>query len=373
MDKEIKINSFKNIAEKTQASGDSVSKAGRGFCVLIFAVVLAAALSAPPSFAASINSLAGFSSDVNDYTFEFYDADNGLINPYITALAGDGKGGLYVGTWGGVMRFDGSIFSKIEGAGGRVEGVAPQYISALYYDAPSETLWIGSMFNKNAGLFKYRGGHFTRYSALDGLPSDNISSICASGGKIYAGTWGGGVAVFDQNRFKTLSKKNGLSDNYISSLAYSEKTGSLWAGSKFSGANLIKDGKVTIMDDHTSTLVNNYVHRIVIDETQNTVYFGTSGGVSKFNGAAWQNIITGPDALCNNFIKDIHISNSKSYDKAVLYFISSGDLSISRDNVFYNVNIKKLSGRDFELNAVYADENYIYLATDRGLCKIGRR
>ncbi|HPG57276.1 MAG TPA: hypothetical protein PKW98_05620, partial [Candidatus Wallbacteria bacterium] len=279
----------------------------------------------------------------------------------------------YVGTWSGVMKFDGSIFSKIEGAGGRVEGVAPQYISALYYDTPSETLWIGSMFNKNAGLFKYRGGHFTRYSAIDGLPSDNISSICASGGKIYAGTWGGGVAVFDQNRFETLSKKNGLSDNYISSLAYSEKTSSLWAGSKFSGANLIKDGKITVMDDHTSTLVNNYVHRIVIDEAQNTVYFGTSGGVSKFNGAAWQNIITGPDALCNNFIKDIHISNSKSYDKAVLYFMSAGDLSISCDNAFYNINIKKLSGRDLELNAVYADDNYIYLATDRGLCKIGRR
>ena len=338
---------------------------------LALAAFIMAACAGSASLAAS--SLAGFSSDASDYSFEFYDSDNGLVNQHITSLAPDGKGSIYTGTWGGVMKFDGSIFAKVEGAGGRVEGVAPQFVSALCYDAKTETLWIGSMFNKNAGLFKYHNGHFTRYSAIDGMPSDNVSAVCTGGGKIYAGTWGGGIAIFDGAKFEVLNKKNGLSDNYITSLAYSEKTSSLGAASKFSGANLVKDGRVTVMDDHTSSLVNNYVHKIVLDEAENTVYFGTSGGVSKFNGAAWQNIITGADTISDNFIKDIFICKPKSFDKSVVYYISANDVSISFDNAYYNIGLKKLSGRDLEVNAVAADENYIYLATDRGLCKIGRR
>ncbi len=307
------------------------------------------------------------------YTFEFYDSDNGLLNQYITSLAHGGKHGLFTGTWGGVMKFDGSVFTKLDGGSGRIEGIAPQFISSLYYDGPSDTLWIGSMFNKNAGLFKYHNGHFTRYCSVDGLPSDNVSSVCAGGGKIYAGTWGGGIAVFDGTKFEVISKKDGLSDNYINSLAYSSKTSALWAASKFSGANLIKDRKITVMDDHTSSLVNNYVHKLAVDDSENIVYFGTSGGVSKFNGAAWQNIITGAETISDNFIKDIFIYKPNSSYKSTVYYISANNVSISNGNSFNNINIKKLSGRELDLNAIFADENYIYLATDRGLGKIGRR
>jgi len=307
------------------------------------------------------------------YTFEFYDSDNGLTNQYITSLAYGGGHGLFTGTWDGVMKFDGSVFTRLDGGSGRVEGVAPRFISSLYYDGSTDTLWIGSIFNKNAGLFKYHNGHFTRYCSLDGLPSDNVSSVCSGGGKIYAGTWGGGIAVFDGTKFEVISKKNGLSDNYINSLAYSAKTSALWAASKFSGANLIKDGKITVMDDHTSSLVNNYVHRLAVDDSENIAYFGTSGGVSKFSGAAWQNIITGAETFGDNFIKDIFIYRPESSYKSTIYYISANNVSIYADNVYHNIDIKKLSGREFELNAIYADESFIYLATDRGLGKIGRR
>jgi len=311
--------------------------------------------------------------DTPGYTFEFYDSDNGLTNHYITSLAHGGKHGLFTGSWDGVMKFDGSVFTKLDGGSGRIEGVAPQFISSLYYDEPTDTLWIGSMFNKNAGLFKYHNGHFTRYCSLDGLPSDNVSAVCSDGQKIYAGTWGGGIAVFDGTKFEVISKKNGLSDNYINSMAYSPKTSTLWAASKLSGANLIKDRKIIVMDDHTSSLVNNYVHKLAVDDSENIVYFGTSGGVSKFNGAAWQNIITGAATISDNFIKDIFIYKPKSSYKSTIYYISANNVSISNDNSFQNINIKKLSGRELELNAISADENYIYLATDRGLGKIGRR
>lgn len=340
----------------------------QSFSAAAAAVLFFLALTAAPVTAQSV-----LTEETPGYTFEFYDSDNGLTNQYITSLAHGGKHGLFTGTWGGVMKFDGSVFTKLEGSSGRIEGVAPQFISSLHYDEPTDTLWIGSMFNKNAGLFKYHNGHFTRYCSLDGLPSDNVSSVCPGGGKIYAGTWGGGIAVFDGAKFEVISKKNGLSDNYINSLAYSPKTSALWAASKFSGANLIKDGKIIVMDDHTSSLVNNYVHKLAVDDSENIVYFGTSGGVSKFNGAAWQNIITGAATISDNFIKDIFIFKPKLSYKSTIYYISANNVSISNDNSFNNVNIKKLSGRELELNAISADENYIYLATDRGLGKIGRR
>ncbi len=327
------------------------------------------------SLNAYIISKASFANDGNrhgEYTFEFYDSDNGLKNPFITSLAFDGKGGLYAGTWGGVMRFDGSVFTELESGGDRIEGIAPRFVSALYFETGRGILWIGSTFNKNAGLYKYHNGHFTRYCSIDGLPSDNISSICGGDDKIYAGTWGGGIAAFDGSKFEIFSRINGLSDNYISSIAYSAKTSTLWAASKFNGANMIKNGKITIMDDHTSSLVNNYVHKTAVDDAENTVYFGTSGGISKFNGAAWQNIITGADSINDNFIKDIFIYKPESFAATKIYYITAGGVSISENNNFINIDIKKLSGRELNLNTIAADEHFIYIATDRGLCKIGR-
>jgi len=321
---------------------------------------------------AAMASTGPFSNDPADYTFELFDVNDGLPSSYITSLTGGPDGSIFVGTWSATLKFDGSTFSKLSDSG-RAEGVTPTHITSLYYDAAKDVLWISSIFNKNAGLFRYQNGQFIRYSKIDGLPSDNISAITGGGGKIFIGTWGGALAVYANDKFEIINKNNGLSDNFISSLAYSERTGELWAATKFSGANLIIDSKIIIMDDHTSSLVNNYVHKIAIDESQNSVYFGTSGGISKYNGSAWQNIITGPESIADNFIKDIFIFRSASYDKPIVYFVSSGVLSIFYNESFFNFDIIKFSGRQLEINAIYVDEKNIYLGTDKGVCKIGRR
>lgn len=332
--------------------------------ILHYAVIIAAFIilidAGTYSFAAA---------DINNFKFEVYTQDNGLPADFVTSIEkSDESDSVYIGTWGGLVKFDGSIISNITKTG-RAEGIIPKNITCIHMDKTG-VLWVGTIFYENAGLYRYQNGIFVRYSTLDGLPTNNISAITSSAnGTIYIGTWGGGLVSFDGNKFSVKNKSNGLSDNYISSLEYNGQTDSLWAGTKFNGANLIKkDGSIEVYDDHTSSLVNNNVHKIAIDESQNITWFGTSGGISKFNGAAWQNIITGPQSISNNFIKSMFINNS------IVYIVTNDGFSIFANERWENYGFsEKNNFFESQINFIYNLNDTIYLATDRGLYKIGRR
>ncbi|HNY13467.1 MAG TPA: two-component regulator propeller domain-containing protein [Candidatus Wallbacteria bacterium] len=219
--------------------------------------------------------------DIRNYVFEIFGTDRGLPSDFVTAVTpvpGDSSSVL-VGTWNGIVTFDGLIFHDFAKST-RIEGESPKNVTSLYYDAKGD-LWIGTMFYENAGLFKFSNGQFTRYSVADGLPSNNVTCIAGGPDALFLGTWGGGLVSCEGDKFNIINKSKGLSDNMISSVAYDPNSRVLWAGTKYSGANSIRDSKIEIMDDHTSQLINNNVHMIAIDSAQNTVYFGTSGGYSK--------------------------------------------------------------------------------------------
>lgn len=300
------------------------------------------------------------------FKFELLTTAQGLPSDYVTSVAGAPDGSVYIGTWGGVVKYDGQMMRTI-GDTGRVEGIVPKNVSSLYVDGEG-SLWIGTMFYENSGLFRYKNGQFERFTQLDGMPSNNVTCAAGSSDEIFVGTWGGGLAVYDGKGFSVKNKASGLSDDFITSVDYDENSKSLWVATKFNGANLVKNGRIEIMDDHTSSLVNNNVHKVLVDANQNFTYFGTSGGISRYNGATWQNIIKGPKSIGNNFICSIFLHRS------ILYFITGDGMSILSEGNWSNVDFDDASGfHRSELNAIYVDDRSIYIGTDRGLYKIGRR
>jgi len=300
------------------------------------------------------------------FKFETMTMSDGLPSNYVTSIAGAPDGSVYFGTWGGVVKYDGQMMRPI-GETGRVEGIIPKNISSLYIDGEG-TLWIGTLFYENAGLFRYRNGQFERFTQLDGMPSNNVTCISGSSDEIFIGTWGGGLAVYDGKGFSVKNKAAGLSDDFITSIDFDDNSKSLWVATKFNGANLIRGGRIEIMDDHTSSLVNNNVHKVLVDPNQNYTYFGTSGGISRYNGATWQNIIKGPGSIGNNFICSFFLYRS------ILYFITGDGMSILSEGNWSNISFDSASGfHQAQLNAIYVDERFIYIGTDRGLYKIGRR
>jgi ligand-binding sensor domain-containing protein len=83
----------------------------------------------------------------------------------------DQKGRLWIGTWGGGLSVFDTTTHKFRNFNTR-DGLPGNFILAIK-EGPAGDLWIGS----NGGLSRFDGKTFTNYSKTNGLSGDFIFSI----------------------------------------------------------------------------------------------------------------------------------------------------------------------------------------------------
>ncbi len=126
------------------------------------------------------------------YPFFNLDVEDGLIQSQAGAIAQDRFGHLWVGTLGGLSRYDGRQFINYTVR----DGMPDNIVQALAVDKQNN-LWIGS----GKGLSVYNGRRFKTYvfetadnpggnSVADVAVADNGAVWCRAGGKIYSVTQG---------------------------------------------------------------------------------------------------------------------------------------------------------------------------------------
>lgn len=96
--------------------------------------------------------LLGFvaSSCYGQYYFKHYQADDGLSHNAVTSILQDRKGLMWIGTRGGLNRFDGYTFRLCENKQNKYGSIGNNTITALAEDNKG-MIWIGS----GKGVFKY--------------------------------------------------------------------------------------------------------------------------------------------------------------------------------------------------------------------------
>lgn len=132
--------------------------------------------------------------DISTYTIEQWDIYSGLCSDSITALYQDSKGFVWIGTYDGVMRFDGQRFMTFDqtNTAGFVGHSANGFLEA------EGSLWISS----GQGVIRFRDGVFHSFTKEDGLVSPHISSMAADReGRLWLGT-NQGLMYFDGTRFR---------------------------------------------------------------------------------------------------------------------------------------------------------------------------
>ena len=106
----------------------------------------------------------------------------------VTAIASD-PGGLWVGTRGdGLYRWDGDEFRRRHL---RRDTTLFDYVNSL--DFSHDHLYMGTP----NGFHIYDGGRWETLTALDGLPSDNVTMVDASNWVVYMATDEGVISYFD--------------------------------------------------------------------------------------------------------------------------------------------------------------------------------
>ena len=113
------------------------------------------------------------------YCAVLYDNTSGLPTSEANAIAQTSEGCIWIGSYSGLIRFDGNSFVRMDST----RGVAS--VVCLYTDT-RDRLWIGTNDNGVAVLEK---GQLTKWGKAEGLSSSYINAITEDGHKtIYVGT-----------------------------------------------------------------------------------------------------------------------------------------------------------------------------------------
>ena len=216
-----------------------------------------------------IYSSVGMGAEEGSETWEAYDsAQGGLPSDNVYSLAVDGMNNLWVGTDNGVARYDGKNWKTYSLEAG--------FVFAILAD--DDGIWFGS----DAGLFYMKDDGLTHYNRSQGdLPSDLVRTILKdTEDNIWVGT-DKGLAIFNGRGWVTLTKNNSpLPNNVINALTLGGD-GRVWVGSD-GGAAVFAEGRWKVYLSTESGLSSDYVHAIASDEESGQVWFGTSGGLSRF-------------------------------------------------------------------------------------------
>ncbi len=159
------------------------------------------------------------------YQFVCYDSRNtpALKNSSITALCASGDGALWIGTdGGGLVRLKNGVFSEFSTTNG-MAGDAVQMI----FESRDKTLWIGT----TTGMSRYRDGAFRNFSTRDGLLSNVIRCIYEDrDGNLWIATGKGLNRMQPNGTMDAFAMPNGLPNDSVRAICQ-DRGGRIWIGS----------------------------------------------------------------------------------------------------------------------------------------------
>ncbi|MCR5542874.1 MAG: hypothetical protein K6F55_01900, partial [Eubacterium sp.] len=333
------------------------------------------------------------STNFPDYKQTLYNQDNGLGINEINALYQAKSGYIWVGTEGGLYRFNGKEFKLYNLWDTEKEDV--YYINDIFQDS-KDRLWVCT---NNFGLFYIDSGVTTHFTDdyYNGVKS--INTICETEkGVLYVATSSGLFTVNEVSNELVYVER--LEKHNVQDLTYSH--GKLWG---IYNGNMIFciDENGVLHEEDASSFSDEELSTITSDEN-GTVYVGTiANDILKFSD--FDNV----DLLYSNVdgINNIYINNDRIYvcaDSGIGFFNKIGNFSVIKGlgiqtyftdmlkdyegnlwmsskkygvlymshGKFSNIN-RKYGLEETGVNAVAKFKDNTYLCTDEGLIIINKK
>ena len=234
--------------------------------LLTYALIAVAAAVAPPPVSRAMNSADGYSRRV-------WQTQDGLPQDTINALVQTKDGYLWVGTGGGLARFDGFRFTIFNAE--NTPALREESVYSLYC-ARDGTLWIGT---EGGGLVSHRAGVFRRFGADEGLTNGFVRAIREDGGgNLWVGT-DRGLFRLDGERLVRVDDRPGVPSMYVHAL-YVDRLGRLWVGGD--GLLILSEG-APVVHRSSQSFADNTV-RAVAESDDGTIWVATIGGLHRVAG-----------------------------------------------------------------------------------------
>jgi len=197
---------------------------------------------------------------------------DGLPEQVVQAFAQTADRYLWIGTTGGLVRFDGERFLTFDRE--NTPAFSDNNVFCLTV-ARDDTLWIGM---EGGGLIRYRDGKFHSFSGSDGLTNAFVRVVYEdSRGKIWVGT-DNGLFLLAGDRLERVDNSAGIPAVAVHAV-HEDRRGQLWVGgSKF--LRLSDSGAFEYNLDGEAS--QNRVKSIT-DTLDGTVWVGTVSGLQRMS------------------------------------------------------------------------------------------
>lgn len=328
---------------------------------------------------------------LSEYVSRVWTATDGLPGNTITDIIQDKNGYIYLGTYDGLVRFDGVDFYVIN------KSTVPEFnvVSArCIFEDSKGCLWVGS---NDDGLVKVSDDGIKVLTINDGLPSNSVRDIVEDKhGNIWIGTSSGvvfinnrneivapfgstetelfvsdlycdtanriwiacsnskGIYIYSAGSFEKLHGYPILANSLVSYITQ-DSTGAFWIGLVSGGVVRIKDGEIFSLDE-TQNMITDTINSIFVDSTD-AVWFATEKGVVLLKYGELY-FYTEENGLTDNNVEKI----IEDREGNIWLATDRGGVEKMSLGKFRTVNISS------SVNCIAEDyAGYVWLGTDNGL------
>lgn len=252
----------KDRLKKGLALALAIILAATGLSAAVFSYV-----NAEPAQTDSVPGLSvDFSGKGSGYSEVLYDNSNGLPTSEANAITQTSDGFIWIGSYSGLIRYDGNTFERIDST----TGIAS--VVSLFADS-KDRLWIGT---NDSGVFLMEKGSLRCYNKSNGLKSLSVRSIVEDKeGNIYIATTQG-MALIDKDLNMRPLDASQINNVYIMKI-FAGRDGIIYGVTRDGAIFTIEGEKLTGYYDGTKLGLEG-IYSIYPDPHQRgRIYIGTTG------------------------------------------------------------------------------------------------
>ena len=295
---------------------------------------------------------------LNDFVHRTWTTADGLPGMTITALMQDKKGYIYIGTYDGLVRFDGIEFVNFSrNFDSKYDFVA---VRSIFQDS-KENIWVG---HNDEGVSRIApSGEIIRFSTENGLPHNSVRAICEDyDGNIWLGTASGLCYLTSESQVIIPDGLKELGQETIQvSKLYCDTAGRIWISTANANELFVYSNKKVELFTGITKIKNPSVNEVTQDKS-GAFWFGVAPHYSVRIKDTEETVFDiGHDHTEGTVV------NSIIQDKAGDYWFASDSGITVLHNGMYTYYDKRNGIPDDYINEIFEDrEGNIWVAYNRG-------
>ena len=210
---------------------------------------------------------------------ETWTTRQGLPHNQVNAIAQSPDGYLWLGTWEGLVRYNGLEFHVFDRA--NTPELKDNGVRSVRAGADGSVV-IGT---SRGGVTVKRGDHWRTWMEKGGLAQEEVLDALLDGeGRLWVATESAGITRMDGDKPTQFNERNGLPSNVVYGLLL-DREGSVWAATAAGVVHFASEGIRVYRDD--AGLPAAPIFRIIQDAT-GAIMVGTERGVYRMQGERFE-------------------------------------------------------------------------------------